>query len=69
MRYTCGGDERSDMSTEAPTSMRYSGRTRVDVTEYAAGRIPERIEENTVPGTEVYLERRGGRTYLVTDAR
>ncbi|MFA9518192.1 hypothetical protein ACERIT_13420 [Halopenitus sp. H-Gu1] len=57
------------MSTDAMRSTRYSGSTRVDVTEYAASRIPERIEANAVAGTEVYLERRGGRTYLVTDAR
>ncbi|SEH61492.1 hypothetical protein SAMN05192561_11311 [Halopenitus malekzadehii] len=49
------------------TRSTFVGTTRVDVTDCAATRIPDRITANAVADAEVYLERRGGRTYLVTE--
>mgnify|MGYP000271254804 CR=1 FL=1 len=47
---------------------RFAGSTRIDVTDCAATRIPDRAAANAIGGAEVYLERRGGRTYLVTES-
>ncbi len=39
--------------------------TRVDVTDCPADAVSKRLRANRVAGSEVYLERRGGRTFLV----
>ncbi len=54
------------MSMQSHASPRYASPTRVDVTECRADRIADRARANRVAGSEVHLERRGGRTYLVT---
>ncbi|WP_418282126.1 hypothetical protein [Halorubrum sp. DTA98] len=53
----------SSTSTEPP---RYATPTRVDVTECPARNVSRRVRANRVAGSEVHLERRGGRTFLVT---
>jgi hypothetical protein len=54
------------MSAATADRPRYATPTRVDVTECRTDRLPERIRANRVDGSEVYLERRGGKTFLVT---
>ncbi|MWV63949.1 hypothetical protein GRS48_03795 [Halorubrum sp. JWXQ-INN 858] len=54
------------MSTRSQDAPRYAAPTRVDVTECRADRIADRARANRVGGSEVHLERRGGRTFLVT---
>jgi len=54
------------MSTQGRTTT-FAGTTRLDVTDWTAGRLPDRVAANDVDGAELYLERRGGRTYLVAD--
>ena len=53
----------SAIGTDRP---QYASPTRVDVTDCQADQIPNRVQKNRVHGSEVHLERRGGRTYLVT---
>lgn len=45
---------------------RYATPTRKDVTDCPADRLADRVRRNRVRGSEVHLERRGGRTFLVT---
>jgi len=52
---------------QATTSPRLASRTRVDVTDWPTGRLPERARDNRIRGAEMALERRGGRTYLIAD--
>ena len=54
------------MSAISHDRPQYATSTRVDVTECRTDRIGDRIRMNRVQGSEVYLERRGGRTFLVT---
>ncbi len=54
------------MSATSDDRPRYATPTRVDVTECRTDRIDDRVRTNRVTGSEVYLERRGGRTFLVT---
>ncbi|SNR24511.1 hypothetical protein [Halorubrum vacuolatum] len=54
------------MSMQSQASPRYASLTRVDVTNCRADRIADRARVNRVAGSEVHLERRGGRTFLVT---
>jgi len=54
------------MSATSHNRPQYATPTRVDVTECQTDRIADRIRTNRVRGSEVYLERRGGRTFLVT---
>ncbi|EMA67626.1 hypothetical protein C461_07864 [Halorubrum aidingense JCM 13560] len=54
------------MSATTQDRPRYATATRVDVTDCPADRIDDRIRRNRVRGSEVHLERRGGRTFLVT---
>jgi len=54
------------MSATSRDRPRYATPTRVDVTECRTDRIADRARRNRVRGSEVHLERRGGRTFLVT---
>jgi hypothetical protein len=54
------------MSAISNDRARYATPTRVDVTGCRTARIADRVRSNRVRGSEVHLERRGGRTYLVT---
>ena len=54
------------MSATSHDRPRYATSTRVDVTDCRADRIADRVRMNRVRGSEVGLERRGGRTFLVT---
>jgi hypothetical protein len=54
------------MSATTRKRPQYATPTRVDVTDCRTDRIAERARRNRVRGSEVSLERRGGRTYLVT---
>jgi hypothetical protein len=54
------------MSAVTPDRPRYATPTRVDVTDCRTDRLPDRVRANRVDGSEVHLERRGGRTFLVT---
>ncbi|WP_164471168.1 hypothetical protein [Halorubrum sp. CSM-61] len=54
------------MSATSHDQPRYATPTRVDVTECRTDRIADRARLNRVRGSEVHLERRGGRTFLVT---
>ncbi len=54
------------MSVSTSDQPRYVTPTRVDVTECRTDRISDRARSNRVDDSEVYLERRGGRTFLVT---
>jgi len=53
------------MSATSHDQPRYATPTR-DVTECRTDRIADRARMNRVRGSEVHLERRGGRTFLVT---
>lgn len=53
-------------SRTSPTPQ-FAGTARVDVTDCETDRLPERARANNVGGAELYLERRGGKTYLVAD--
>ena len=44
----------------------YATSTRRDVTDCRTDRIADLVRANRVRGSEVSLERRGGRTFLVT---
>lgn len=48
----------------APTPQ-FASPTRLDVTDCAAARIEARAEANQLDDAELYLERRGGKTFLV----
>jgi len=54
------------MSAISRDRPQYATPTRVDVTDCRTDRITDRARKNRVHGSEVYLERRGGRTFLVT---
>ncbi|MFC6770535.1 hypothetical protein [Halorubrum pallidum] len=54
------------MSASSHHRPRYATATRVDVTDCQTDRIVDRLRANRVRGSEVHLERRGGRTFLVT---
>ncbi|QKY17869.1 hypothetical protein [Halorubrum sp. CBA1229] len=54
------------MSASTQTRPRYATPTRKDVTDCRTDRIADLVRTNRVRGSEVALERRGGRTYLVT---
>ncbi|MBP1923352.1 hypothetical protein J2751_002394 [Halorubrum alkaliphilum] len=54
------------MSVSTSDQPRYGVPTRVDVTKCRTDRITDRARSNRVDNSEVYLERRGGRTFLVT---
>ncbi len=54
------------MSTRSWDVPRYVSPTRVEVTHCRTDRIADRVRANRVTGSEVHLERRGGRTFLVT---
>lgn len=54
------------MSVATSDCPRYATPTRVEVTECRTDRILDRARSNRVTGSEVHLERRGGRTFLVT---
>ncbi|WP_200895647.1 MULTISPECIES: hypothetical protein [Halorubrum] len=54
------------MSATSHEQPRYATPTRVDVTECRTDRIADRVRLNRVQGSEVHLEHRGGRTFLVT---
>ena len=54
------------MSAIPQNRPQYATATRVDVTEVPTDRIAERARRNRVRGSEVSIERRGGRTFLVT---
>ncbi|GAB7090677.1 hypothetical protein JCM18237_09480 [Halorubrum luteum] len=53
------------MSTRNTNAPRYAAPTRVDVTGCPADDVPDRVRANRVTGSEVHLERRGGRTFLI----
>lgn len=53
------------MSTRNANAPRYAAPTRVDVTGCPADAVTDRVRANRVAGSEVHLERRGGRTFLV----
>ncbi|MDZ5809763.1 hypothetical protein U4E84_00135 [Halorubrum sp. AD140] len=57
------------MSATTHDRPRYATPARVDVTDCRTDRITDRVRTNRVRGSEVYLERRGGRTFLVTAPR
>ncbi|ELZ48367.1 hypothetical protein C465_09720 [Halorubrum distributum JCM 9100] len=57
------------MSAVTADRPRYATPTRVDVTDCRTDRLPDRVRANRVDGSEVHLERRGGRTFLVTRPR
>lgn len=48
-------------------SPRFAGPTRVEVTGCQTKQLPMRVEANNIDGTTVYLERRGGKTFIVAD--
>jgi hypothetical protein len=54
------------MSATTHKRPQYATPTRVDVTDCRTDRIAERARRNRVRGSEVSIERRGGRTFLVT---
>ncbi|MFW6317168.1 MAG: hypothetical protein ACOC06_01710 [Halorubrum sp.] len=54
------------MSATTTDRPQYATPTRVDVTDCRTDRIADRVRVNRVRGSEVALERRGGRTFLVT---
>ncbi|WP_164932798.1 hypothetical protein [Halorubrum amylolyticum] len=54
------------MSATSRDRPRYATPTRVDVTDCRTDRIADRARMNRVQDSEVHLERRGGRTFLVT---
>jgi hypothetical protein len=54
------------MSASTDAQLRYAAPTRVDVTECRTDRLVDRARSNRVADSEVHLERRGGRTFLVT---
>ncbi|MFO8115547.1 MAG: hypothetical protein R6U01_09365 [Halorubrum sp.] len=54
------------MSATTHDRPQYATPTRVDVTDCRTDRIADRVRMNRVRGSEVALERRGGRTFLVT---
>ena len=54
------------MSATTHDRPRYATPTRVDITNCRTARIDDRVRMNRVRGSEVHLERRGGRTFLVT---
>jgi hypothetical protein len=54
------------MSVTSRDRPQYATATRVDVTDCRTDRITDRVRLNRVRGSEVHLERRGGRTFLVT---
>ena len=54
------------MSAISQDGPQYATPTRVDVTDCRTDRIADRARMNRVRGSEVHLERRGGRTFLVT---
>lgn len=54
------------MSSQSPT-LQLVSRTRFDVTDCDTDRLTERARANDVADAELYLERRGGKTYLVAD--
>ncbi len=54
------------MSVITQDRPQYATPTRVDVTDCRTHRIADRARMNRVRGSEVHLERRGGRTFLVT---
>ena len=53
------------MSTRDTNAPRYAAPTRVDVTGCPTADVTNRVSANRVAGSEVHLERRGGRTFLV----
>lgn len=55
------------MGTQTAPTPRFGAPTRVDVTDWPAAELPERTRNHRIRGAELYLERRGGRTYLVAD--
>ena len=54
------------MSASSQTRPQYAAPTRKDVTDCRTDRIADRVRMNRVRGSEVALERRGGRTFIVT---
>lgn len=54
------------MSASSYDRPRYATTTRVDVTDCRTSQIADRVHANRVRGSEVHLERRGGRIFLVT---
>ena len=54
------------MSAISRDRPQYATATRVDVTDCRTDRITDRVRRNRVRGSEVHLECRGGRTFLVT---
>jgi len=54
------------MSATTHDRPQYATPTRKDVTDCRTDRIADRVRMNRVRGSEVALERRGGRTFLVT---
>jgi len=54
------------MSASSDDRPRYATATRVDITDCRTDHIADRIRANRVRGSEVHLERRGGRAFLVT---
>ncbi|WP_176697292.1 hypothetical protein [Halorubrum sp. SD626R] len=54
------------MSATTHDRPQYAAPTRKDVTDCRTDRIADRVRMNRVRGSEVALERRGGRTFLVT---
>jgi len=54
------------MSAISRDRPQYATPTRVEVTDCRTDRIADRIRMNRVRGSEVHLERQGGRTFLVT---
>ena len=54
------------MSATSHDRPRYATPTRVDITGCRTDRVADRALLNRVHGSEIHLERRGGRTFLVT---
>ncbi|ESS12518.1 MAG: hypothetical protein A07HR60_00619 [uncultured archaeon A07HR60] len=57
----------SQQQSSVDSAPQFTSPTRVEVTECRTERLPTRVQANNVDGATVYLERRGGRTFLVAD--
>ncbi|AUX08736.1 hypothetical protein AArcSl_1101 [Halalkaliarchaeum desulfuricum] len=55
------------MDAKSAPTPRFGSDLEVDVTDWTAEELSRRSRDYRVRGSELYLERRGGRTYLVAD--
>lgn len=55
------------MDAQTAATPRFVSGTRVDVTDWSVAELTERARKHRVRGADLYLERRGGRTFLVAE--